>query len=224
MAWCGLSFLWKVSRCLEGCAGLGTESVRRQAFGGKEQQSRQSRGWGPTGPGREAAGRTFSRDPVLCLVMLPVDSRGFPVRPPCLWSPWRVSSLLALCRLRGLPNYTWGLLFLWPSALGKTIPSESPGGCSPKRVSCVCVRVCEYTQGLGGPAHSTGCSDGCPRASLLVGCSLSFRETWSSPVCNFLLRKRSSSFPPFLTVFSLFNCHSDTPLSLALEVCRRYSY
>lgn len=36
-------------------------------------------------------------------------------------------------------------------------------------------------------------------------------------------RKLSSSFPPFLAVSSLFTCSSDTPLSLALEVCGSYS-
>lgn len=57
---------------------------------------------------------------------------------------------------RGPPNYTWGLLLPFrPSALGKTLPSESPGGCSPERVSRARVRVCTcaYMQGLrgGGP-------------------------------------------------------------------------
>lgn len=77
-------------------------------------------------------------------VIFPVDPGTQASRcvPSCLWRPLRVSWQLWL---RGLPNYMYRLLLLWPSTLGKT-SQRLAGGLQPHGEA---VRVC-----MGGGVHA----------------------------------------------------------------------
>lgn len=83
-------------------------------------------------------------------VIFPVDPGTQASRcvPSCLWRPLRVSWQLWL---RGLPNYMYRLLLLWPSTLGKT-SQRLAGGLQPHGEA---VRVC-----MGGGVHMHGGGEG----------------------------------------------------------------
>lgn len=94
----------------------------------------------------EAGGWTYSWALSSAPVIFPVDPGTQASRcvPSCLWRPLRVSWQLWL---RGLPNYMYRLLLLWPSTLGKT-SQRLAGGLQPHGEA---VRVC-----MGGGVHMHG--------------------------------------------------------------------
>ena len=134
-----------------------------------------------------------------------------------LWRHWAVVGLGAVGsgggRLEGLsPAFMalWCCLIIWRGCSSSglqpweetPLPSDSPEGCSPTRGrACVCtLHGLQLWLGFAWPVDFP---TGLPRR---LGCTLGFGETWSPPVCNFLLRNQEAVFlPP-----SLFNCSSSS--------------
>ncbi|XP_036728646.1 uncharacterized protein LOC118905858 [Balaenoptera musculus] len=134
-----------------------------------------------------------------------------------LWRHWAVVGLGAVGsgggRLEGLsPAFMalWCCLIIWRGCSSSglqpweetPLPRDSPEGCSPTRGrACVCtLHGLQLWLDFAWPVDFP---TGLPRR---LGCTLGFGETWSPPVCNFLLRNQEAVFlPP-----SLFNCSSSS--------------